>query len=265
MVGVTAHLGEVEVVIDVLEDLAGDVFLGEVHRFVADVVHVVLDRIPLVEGEHDRAGHVADVDEGALEAPFVDDQVAILDRLVGEVVGHEVEPHAVRHAERGGVAIGHAVAGVENHLLGGCLGFAVEGDRRGGGVFVADVVGDRPIDAAGGGENHLLIGLAQGQEIAGSLDVGVLGDLRFLLARGIADDGREVNDRVDVVENLAEGVGVGHVSLDQFEVTALAAREQPSAAELEAVEDADLVPMFQEQWDKCRSHVTRAAGDKNSH
>src|SRR4051812_9654020 len=70
LIGVGADFGEVEVVIDVLEDLAGDVFLGEVHALVADVVDVVLDLVPPLQGEDDRPGYVADVDESALESPL---------------------------------------------------------------------------------------------------------------------------------------------------------------------------------------------------
>ncbi len=51
LIGVGADLGEVEVEVGVLEDLAGDVFLGEVHALVADVIDVVLDGVPVFESE----------------------------------------------------------------------------------------------------------------------------------------------------------------------------------------------------------------------
>ena len=48
-------------------------------------------------------------------------------------------------------------------------------------------------------------GLRSAQEGAGALDVGRLGDLRLLLAGRVADDRREVDDRVDAVEGLLDG------------------------------------------------------------
>ncbi len=67
------------------------------------------------------------MDEGPLEPTLIDDQALVLDRLVGEVVRHQVEPHPVAHAEGGRVAVGDAVAGIEDELLGGRLGLTVEG------------------------------------------------------------------------------------------------------------------------------------------
>ncbi len=132
LIGVSADLGEMEVIIDVLEDLASDVFLSEIHRLMADVIDVILHLIPALECEDERAGHVADMHEGPLEAAFVDDQVVVVNGLVGEVVGHQVQPHPVADAERRGETIGDAVARVEHHLFGLGLGLAVECDRCAG-------------------------------------------------------------------------------------------------------------------------------------
>ena len=131
--------------------------------------------------------------------------------------------------------------------------------------LVADVVGDRAVDAAGGGEEDLLVGLAEAEEGAGALDVGRLGDVRLLLARGVADDGGEVDDGVDAVERLADAVCVADVALDQLEEAVLAAGQQAVPAELERVEDADAVALLEEHRDQRRAHVAGSAGDQNSH
>src|SRR5208337_1372267 len=140
LIGVVADLGEMEIEVDVLEDLAGHVFLGEVHGLVAHVVNLVLDFAPPLEREDERASHVADVDEGPLESALVDDQVAVLDRLVGEVVGHQVQAHPVADTKGGGESVGDAVARVEHHLFGRTLGFAIKGDRGSWRLLVADIV-----------------------------------------------------------------------------------------------------------------------------
>ena len=254
-----------EVVVDVLEDLAGDVFLGEVHGFVADVVNVVLDLVPALEGEDERSGHVADVDEGPLESPLVDDQVAVVDGLIGEVVGHEVEPHPVADAERGGEAVGDAVAGVEHHLLGRGLGFAVERDGGAGRLLVANVVGDRAVDAAGRGEEKLLVGLAVAEQVGGPVDVDRLGELGLFLAGGVADDGREMNDRIHPVEGRLGDGRVADVALDQLEEAIRATGQEAMAAELERVDDPNAVSLLEEHGDHGRADVTGSAGNEYSH
>ena len=125
------------------------------------------------------------------------------------------------------------------------------------GVLVADVVGDRAVDATGGGEQDLLIGLAEAQEGAGALDVGGLGDLGLFLAGGVADDGGQVDDGVDAIEGLADAVGVAEVARDQLEGPALAAGEQAMAAESEVVKDADAMPLVEEHGDHASSPRSR--------
>ena len=108
-------------------------------------------------------------------------------------------------------------------------------------------------------------GLRSRSRLRGAVDVDRLGDLGLLLAGGVADDGGEVNDRVDAVEGRLDGGRVADVALDQLEEAVLAAGQQAVAAELERVEDADAVPLFEEHRDERRADVTGSAGDENSH
>ena len=103
------------------------------------------------------------------------------------------------------------------------------------------------------------------QQVGGAVDVDGLGDLRLLLAGGVADDRGEVDDRVDAVEGRLDGGRVADVALDQLEEAVRAAGQEPVAAELEGVEDADAVPLLEEHRDQGRADVTGSAGDENSH
>src|SRR5262245_24442835 len=92
---VSADVGKMQVVVDLLLDQERDVFLAVVHLLGSDVVHLVPHRGPMVEGQRERAGDVPDVDERPLEGALVDDQALADPRLVDEVVDQQVEPHAV--------------------------------------------------------------------------------------------------------------------------------------------------------------------------
>ena len=67
-------------------------------------------------------------------------------------------------------------------------------------------------------------GLRWRSRVRGALDVGRLGDLRLLLAGRVADDGGEVDDRVDAVEGRLDGRRVADVALDQLEEAVLSSR-----------------------------------------
>ena len=60
-----------------------------------------------------RAGDVAHVDEVPLRVPFEDDQRAVGDGAIDEVVHEQVEPHSRREAKDGREAEGERVTGVE--------------------------------------------------------------------------------------------------------------------------------------------------------
>ena len=92
-----------------------------------------------------------------------------------------------------------------------------------------------------------------------------LRDVRLLLAGGIADDSRQVDDRVDAVERLLHRRGVADVALDQLKVAVLAARQQAVAAEAEAVQHADMVAQIEQHRDQRGPDITSAAGDENPH
>ena len=107
--------------------------------------------------------------------------------------------------------------------------------------------------------------LAVPQQVGGAVDVDGLGELRLLLARRVADDRREVDDRLDAVERRLRGGRVGHVAADQLEEAVRAAGQEAVAAELERVEHADPVSLLQQHRDERRADVTGSAGDENSH
>ena len=71
------------------------------------------------------------------------------------------------------------------------------------------------------------------QQVGGAVDVDRLGELGLFLAGGVADDRRQVNDRVHAVQGGASGRGVADVALGQLEKAIGAARQQAVAAELE--------------------------------
>ena len=83
----------------------------------------------------------------------------------------------------------------------------------------------------------------------GAVHVDGLGELRLLLAGGVADDGGEVNDRVHAIDGRLDGRGVADVALLKLEEPVLAARQQTVAAKLEAIENPDAMPLFQEHGD----------------
>src|SRR3990170_2708611 len=72
----------------------------------------------MVHGEQERAGHVPHVDERAPEVFLVDDELAVDDGLVYEVVDHQVQPQPRREAEGGGEPVDYGVPGVQQALLG---------------------------------------------------------------------------------------------------------------------------------------------------
>ncbi len=51
---------------------------------------------------------------------------------------------------------------------------------------------------------------------------------------------------VDAVDGACDGGRVADIALDQLEESVLAAGQEPLAAELEGVEHADAVPLFEE-------------------
>ena len=135
-------------------------------------------------------------------------------------------------------------------MLGRGLGLAVKRDRRSRRFFVADVIGDGAVDAAGGGEQEPGVGLAELEQVPGALDVDRLRELGLLLAGGIADDGGEVNDRLHAVHGRPGGGGIADIALHQLEEAILTAGQEPVTAELEVVQHPDAVPLFQQQWNQ---------------
>ncbi len=89
-------------------------------------------------------------------------------------------------------------------------------------------------------------GLRVGEQGFRALDVGGLGDVWLFLACGVADDGGQMDDGIDAFQSGRDGSRVADVALDQLEEPVLAAGQEALSAELERVEHADAVALFQE-------------------
>ena len=92
--------------------------LRQVGRVETDVVRPARHRGAVGDGVEEAVGHVADVDEVALEVLLEDDEVAILDGGVHEVVDEQIEPHPRRHAEHRGQPQRDRVRAVEQEPFG---------------------------------------------------------------------------------------------------------------------------------------------------
>ncbi len=103
------------------------------------------------------------------------------------------------------------------------------------------------------------------EQVGGAVDVDRLGELGLFLAGRVADDRRQVNDRVDPVQGRLGGRGVADVALLQLEEAIGAAGQEAMAAELERVEDSNAMPQLQQHGNQGRANVTGSAGDENSH
>ena len=79
----------------------GDLVLGEVHVLVADVVRLARHHFLVLDGKHEGAGSITDMEEGASEVTLV--QVEVLDGqcLEGQVIDEKIEPHTRGNAEDG--------------------------------------------------------------------------------------------------------------------------------------------------------------------
>ena len=103
------------------------------------------------------------------------------------------------------------------------------------------------------------------EQVGGAVDVDGLGELGLFLAGGVADDGREVNDRIHPVQGRLGGGGVADIALGQLEKAIGAAGQEAMAAKLEGVDDPNAVSLLEEHGDHGRSDVTGSAGNENSH
>src|ERR1700734_3824122 len=103
------------------------------------------------------------------------------------------------------------------------------------------------------------------EQVGGSVDVDRVGELGLFLAGRVADDGRQVNDRIDPVECRLGNGGVTDVALGQLEKAIGTTGQKTIAAKLERVDDPYAVPLLEEQGDHGRSDVAGSAGNENSH
>ena len=85
--------------------------------------------VEIVDGVHERARHIADVDVVALEVGLEQHDGAIGHRAIDEIVDQQVDAHARRHAEHGRQPEADRVPAIEHDLLGLHLVAAVERDR----------------------------------------------------------------------------------------------------------------------------------------
>jgi hypothetical protein len=235
---------------------------------VADVEDVVAHLAgPGLEHRDDAAGGVAHVDVGPPELLAEDFEVATGPEFAGELVDGEVEAHALsgpvdrREAQAGGDHRAGAVG--QEHFLDLDLLLGVEGDRRQRRLLVDGNlrVGHAAVVGAGRGEHEVAdSGRARVvDETAGRLDVDLGGQLGILRAGGVADDRRQVHDRVDSLDRLPAQLVVADVA-DQDLGAALgeAIRDRLLSVQ-EAVEDAHLTAALKEFRRHFRADVTGAS------
>ena len=263
LVLVLADLGEVEVEVDLFFQEVADLLLAVVHLVVACVEDLVAHLVQVVDGEEKAAGDVEDVDEGPLEGLLVDDEVALLDGLVSEVVDEEVEPHPRRDAEGRGEAVTDDVPGLQEKPLRLGLGLAVNGEGVQGCFLGADFADDGPVVAPGGRVDDRLVFAPVLQDGKRPPDVGLFGQLRVLLACRVPDDGGQVEDEVGVFEGLFHELPVQDVAPDELEVGMQEARHQGVTAEHEVVDHSDLVALLKSLRNEGRPHITRAASHQD--
>ncbi len=95
---------------------------------------------------------------------------------------------------------------------------------------------------------------------SGRLDVDLAGQLRIAGAGGIADDGREVDDRLGSVERLPARVGVADVADDQLGASLLEVFGDTFLSVQEAVEDPCLAAGVEQRAHHLGAYISGAAG-----
>ena len=255
-----------------LADLVDEVELAEVLGRPPDIEHLAVD--PLQRGvEHDanRRGDIARMHVGAPELLAEDLEVAARPEISGELVDREIEAHArcrtvdrsqaqARGMER--VALEGEQEPLDTHLL-GCvqrdgsqLAVLPNRDRR---VEHAAVVG------AGRGEHEARHagGLGVGDKRCARADVDVVRELGVPRAGRIADDGGEMDHRVDAGERRGTYRAVSDIPLDDLDAVALEPRSDVALAVQQPVEHAHLPPGGAQLAAGMPSDVSSAARDQD--
>src|ERR1043165_1005810 len=111
--------------------------LGQVGVVQADIVGPAFHGGELIEPMEERAHDVADMDVVALEMALEDDDGAVAQGAMNEVVDQQVHAHPWGHAKNGRQSEADAVRATEDFLLGFDFCDAIEGDRAKRGVFGA--------------------------------------------------------------------------------------------------------------------------------
>lgn len=175
---------------EVLLDFLAELELGEVGVFEADVVGAATHGGEVGDGKSEDGGGIANVQIVALEMRLEEDDGAIGDSAVNEVVDKEVEAHARGHAEDGSKAEGDGVFAFEDGCFGFDFGAAVEGDGAEGGVLGAGDAGlANTIAAIGNGEEDGLGGGSKPAEHADGIEVSGGSGEGVAVAEGSADEG----------------------------------------------------------------------------
>ena len=202
----------------------------------------------------------------APELLAVDVERAAVPQVARELVDGEVEAHPLGDAvDRGEAQAGRVrqrqQLALDRHLL-----LGVERDRRErrGLVDGHERVGHAAVVRARRGEHDARHAGVLDQR-ARALDVDGLRQLGVLGARRVADDRRQVHDRLGAVERRAAGGGVADVAAQHPGAGRLERGRHVLLAVQQRVEHRDLVAGGQQLARRRRADVAGAAGDRDPH
>ena len=214
------------------------------------------------------------MDVGAPELLPVDDEVARQHDVARELVDRQVEAHPGRDAVNRGeseTAGLEAVAALLEDVelrLDLCLGIERDGAQRPilgcEGIRIVELA----VVAARGSEHEPAdVPIPRGtDEVARRADVDRLRELGLTSAGRVADDRRQVDDRVDILHRASHRVGVGDIRADELELVLAPGKQQRRrGAVRKRVHAPHLVAGAQQRVHEHRADVAGRAGDQDVH
>lgn len=185
----------------------------------------------------------------------------------GQVVDHQVEADARRQPVRGRGAQEHGaevVASQEGHVaLDLDLRHAVGRHRVEGRVLVQEVLAAAAVVAAGAGEQEALHARLLGQlrQAHRTQVVDAVGQRRVVIAQRIVRQPRQVDDRIEALQDVA--VDIAHVADDLGHLRQFAV--EGAGAEQVGVQARDLVAALHEHGHKHAADVALVSGQEDFH
>jgi hypothetical protein len=222
-----------------------------------------------VEGEPDGLDDVPDMDERAVIVLLIDDELPGAQRLQDELVDDEIEPRPRRRPEeRCEPEDNRRAAGArrlfDQEFFGGDFRFGIEGLRikrgvlRDGPAVLRDAV-----NAVRRGKNEPLRPglLGELENVTRAVEItGIGGFVAGLGAGRIADDGRQMDDMIDVLKIRPEALFIAHVGLVEGERGVIEISEKGVPAEKKIIEHGDAEAAPEKFSAKDRPDIARAAG-----